>query len=238
MMIRRDLSEISDSAARKSGAKDDERVLVAPTRLFRALGDFQGFSAEAVDEADAIFASDQLFFMRRGDAERDEEHKQLIPYALFTYVDAKNVVYVFAYLRGKGQGESRLHSKWSVGIGGHVNESDRRDDGVGLFDAGVRREIEEEVAIDANVLSFRKAGLVNDDSTAVGRAHLGVVCVAELDAPRLRSNEPDLLEAGFRPVEELLREIEADPTKFESWTTLALRGLFGDGKQSHSKGTR
>ena len=84
----------------------------------------------------------------------------------------------------------------------------------------------QEVVLDANVVTFRKVGLVNDDETEVGRVHLGVVCRVELDAPKLRSNEPDLLEARFRPVSELLREVKEDPSRFESWTTLALLGLF------------
>lgn len=209
--------------------KDEERVLVVPASLFRAIGSFQGFSADAVAEADALFASDQLRFLRRGDAERDPQFKQLIPYALFTWTDESGEIWIFAYLRGKGQGEKRLVSKWSVGVGGHVNESDARSsESVGLFDAGARREIDEEVVLDANVLSFHKVGLVNDDETEVGRVHLGVVCRVELDAPKLRSNEPDLLEARFRPVSELLREVKEDPARFESWTTLALLGLFDD----------
>ena len=212
--------------------KDEERVLVVPTSQFQAIGSFQGFSAEAVAEADALFASDQLRFLRRGDAERDPRYKQLIPYALFTWTDATGEVWVFAYLRGKGQGEKRLVSKWSVGVGGHVNDSDAREQDGDLFDAGARREIEEEVVLDANVLSFRKVGLVNDDETEVGRVHLGVVCRVELDAPKLRSNEPDLLEARFRPVSELLREVQDDPSRFESWTSLALLGLFGDSDSS------
>ena len=61
----------------------------------------------------------------------------------------------------------------------------------------------------------------------MGKVHLGVVCRIELSAPNVRSNEPDLLEARFRGVDELLEEIAAAPERFESWTALALRGLFG-----------
>ena len=78
----------------------------------------------------------------------------------------------------------------------------------------------------APILRFERVGLVNDDATEVGRVHLGVVCVATLAAPLLTSNEPDLAESGFRAVDELLAEIDAEPERFESWTTLALRGLY------------
>ena len=219
-------SQTSPDAEAARRQKDEERVLVVPTSLFRAIGSFQGFSAAAVAEANALFASDQLRFIRRGDAERDPQFKQLIPYALFTWTDETGEVWVFAYLRGKGQGEKRLVSKWSVGVGGHINDSDASTSDGDLFEAGTRREIDEEVVLDANVVAYRKVGLVNDDETEVGRVHLGVVCRVELDAPKLRSNEPDLLEARFRPVSELLREVKEDPSRFESWTTLALLGLF------------
>lgn len=255
-------------------SKDDERVLVVPTRLFRDGGVFQGFSAAAISRCDALFAPESTRFTRRGDAERDPEFKQLIPYILFVCEDsATGRPSVFAYRRGDGQGETRLRSKWSVGVGGHINDVDagagasangenggnkenrgswgsgkdgKRGEGgenasarpqtaenvaatpfgTDLFSAGAAREIAEEVVLGAPILRFERVGLVNDDATEVGRVHLGVVCVATLAAPLLTSNEPDLAESGFRPVDELLAEIDAEPERFESWTTLALRGLY------------
>ena len=249
-------------------SKDDERVLVVPTRLFRDGGVFQGFSTAAISRCDALFAPESTRFMRRGDAERDPEFKQLIPYIIFVCEDSTTGrPSVFAYRRGDGQGETRLRSKWSVGVGGHINDVDAdagaaataataatdetgetgetgKDGenasiqpqtaenaaatpfGNDLFSAGAAREIAEEVVLGAPILRFERVGLVNDDETEVGRVHLGVVCVATLAAPELKSNEPDLAESGFRPVDELLAEIDAEPERFESWTTLALCGLY------------
>ena len=205
-------------------SKEDERVLVAPTELFRSIGTFQGVLTESLDRYDPLFAPGATRFMRRGDAELDPNFKQLIPYVVFTCEqDGKRLV--FAYRRGKGQGEARLRSKWSVGIGGHVNDGDLGDS-ENAFDAGTKREIAEEVSLDANIASFARVGLVNDDSTEVGSVHLGVVCRVELDAPKLRSNEPDLLEARFREVGELLAEIDEAPERFESWTVFAMRDVI------------
>ena len=217
-------------------SKDDERVLVVPTRLFRDGGVFQGFSTAAISRCDALFAPEATRFMRRGDAERDPEFKQLIPYIIFVCEDATTGrPSVFAYRRGDGQGETRLRSKWSVGVGGHINEVDAGGEndaapalGTDLFSAGAAREIAEEVVLGAPILRFERVGLVNDDATEVGRVHLGVVCVATLAAPAVKSNEPDLAESGFRAVDELLAEIDAEPERFESWTTLALRGLYAE----------
>lgn len=243
---------VAPAAETPKRSKDDERVLVVPTRLFRDGGVFQGFSTEAVSRCDALFAPESTRFARRGDAERDPEFKQLIPYILFVCEDATTGrPSVFAYRRGDGQGETRLRSKWSVGVGGHINDVDAGAEsasaspltqtpetaqtsenapsspfGNDLFSAGAAREIAEEVVLGAPILRFERVGLVNDDATEVGRVHLGVVCVATLAAPELKSNEPDLAESGFRFVDELLAEIDAEPERFESWTTLALRGLY------------
>ncbi len=222
------------SSAPKPSTKDDERVLVAPTALFRSLGEFQGFLTEDVDRYAPLFDASNTRFMRRGDAELDKAYKQLIPYAIFvSRVDGETQV--FAYRRGKGQGEARLRSKWSAGVGGHVNDSDLSGDEPDAFEAGTKREIAEEVVLDSPVLSFKKVGLVNDDRTEVGCVHLGVVCLVELAEPKMRSNETDLIEARFRPVDELLDEIEESPEKFESWTALALQNLYGrDREQTRS----
>ncbi|MCF0234171.1 MAG: phosphoesterase [Thermoguttaceae bacterium] len=201
--------------------KNEERVLVLPTRLFREFGYFQGFSAEAGARADALLRSPELRFMRRGDAERDPEFKQLIPYVAFTCRDQ-----IFAYRRGAGAGEARLRAKCSVGVGGHVAQEDADDpDPAAWFENGLKREIAEEVALGADVAFFERLGLVNDDSTEVGTVHLGVVCRAELTAPELTSNEPDLIEAGFRKIDDLAAEIEKNPDDFESWTIFAVAGI-------------
>ncbi len=252
---------VAPAAETSKRSKDDERVLGVPTRLFRDGGVFQGFSAEAISRCDALFAPEATRFMRRGDAERDPEFKQLIPYIIFVCEDSTTGrPSVFAYRRGDGQEETRLRSKRSVGVGGHINDVDAgggasangekggngesetgaairpqtaENDastpfGSDLFSAGAAREIAEEVVLGAPILRFERVGLVNDDATEVGRVHLGVVCVATLAAPALKSNEPDLAESGFRPVDELLAEIDAEPERFESWTTLALRGLYAE----------
>jgi predicted NUDIX family phosphoesterase len=133
-------------------------------------------------------------------------------------------VFVFQYTRGKGQGENRLHSKRSIGIGGHISSLDAEVEIEGAFDPyaeGMRRELEEEVAIDTPYRE-RCVGLINDDETEVGRVHLGVVHVFDVAEPTVRPREDDIAEAGFVPVEELL----ADLSRFETWSQICLRALF------------
>jgi predicted NUDIX family phosphoesterase len=85
----------------------------------------------------------------------------------------------------------------------------------------MRRELEEEVE-HADVRSEQLVGLINDDETPVGRVHLGVVHLIELDKPSVRAREKELADSGFRPVKELLNELE----QFETWSQIALKALF------------
>ena len=130
---------------------------------------------------------------------------------------------MFQYTRGTGQGEGRLHSKRSVGIGGHISAIDADSDGDGTpYEEGMRRELEEEVSIDTPYTA-RCVGLINDDQTEVGSVHLGVVYIFDVERPAVVSNETEIIEAGFRPVDEIL----ADLSGFETWSEICMRALFG-----------
>ena len=65
--------------------------------------------------------------------------------------------------------------------------------------------------------------MINDDQTPVGRVHLGVVHLFDVERPEVSPREAEILDAGFRPVSELL----ADLDRFESWSQYCLRALFG-----------
>jgi predicted NUDIX family phosphoesterase len=203
---------------------ETEQVLVVPTSLFHEIGHFQGFCPDVEKYFEHLVNPEHTSYRPRGAMERDPSFKQLIPYVIFRHTDAEGRVHVFQYTRGKGQGEGRLHSKRSIGIGGHISSVDAETDGA--FDPyaeGMRRELEEEVTIDTH---YRDdcVGLINDDETEVGRVHLGVVHIFDVDEPAVRPREEDIAEAGFLPIEELL----ADLARFETWSQICLRALFGD----------
>jgi predicted NUDIX family phosphoesterase len=153
--------------------------------------------------------------------EADPSFKQLIPYVIFTTRNADGSLLVFQYTRGKGQGEARLHSKRSVGIGGHISIDDRTCDDMVPYAEGMRRELDEEVAIDCPYAE-RCVGLINDDETPVGRVHLGVVHLVELQRPAIEAREAELVDCGFAPVEDLL----SDLSRFETWSQYCLKALF------------
>ncbi len=203
---------------------ETEQVLVVPTSLFHDIGHFQGFCPDVEKYFEHLVNPEHASYRPRGAMERDPSFKQLIPYVIFRYTDAAGSVHVFQYTRGKGQGEGRLHSKRSIGIGGHISSVDAENDGA--FDPyaeGMRRELEEEVAINT---PYRDecVGLINDDETEVGRVHLGVVHIFDVAEPSVLPREDDIAEAGFVPVEDLL----ADLNRFETWSQICLCALFAN----------
>lgn len=188
-----------------------EEILVIPRALFDELGSFQGIDTNVDRYLEAILDPKNNFFMDRGEAEEDPSFKQIIPYCLFHH----NGRYLH-YVRGKSGGESRLHAQGSVGIGGHINPIDEREDHLGraTYLAGVEREIEEELNIVGSHRN-RIVGLLNDDSNPVGKVHLGVVHIFDLETDQVTSNEDALAELAFYDAATLKGEMLE---RLETWS--------------------
>ena len=197
-----------------------EHVLVVPTSLFHEIGYFQGFSTEVERYLPRLLQPEFMTYRPRPEMEKDPSYKQLIPYVLFRHTTPSGEVLLFQYTRGKGQGETRLHSKRSVGIGGHISAEDSAAPSV--YEEGMRRELAEEVQIETPYRS-QLAGLINDDLTEVGKVHLGVVHLFDVDHPAVFPREDEICQAGFRPVAELMSDLNG----FETWSKICLEALFG-----------
>lgn len=199
-----------------------EHVLVVPAALFHRIGHFQGFCSDVERYLNELLRPENTSYRPRNDVERDPSWKQLIPYVIFRHAPPGGQETVFQYTRGKGMGEGRLHSKRSVGIGGHISSVDAAADGDNPYQEGMRRELDEEVAV-GSPYQTRCVGMINDDQTEVGSVHLGVVYVFDLQQPEVRPREEDLIDWGFRPVETILADLDG----FETWSQISMRALFG-----------
>ncbi len=203
---------------RGPSVKTDERVLVIPGAELDRLGRFQGFSLEAERYLAALLVPEFMDYRPRSLVEDDPSLKQIIPYVVFRSGDA-----VFCYRRGQSQGEARLHRLRSLGVGGHVSEEDARGGrDLDAYEAALRRELEEEVAI-GSPGTIRRVGLINDDATPVGRVHLGVVHLYELEWPEVIPREDGLADAGFLPIA-VVRSLRSE---FETWSQICLDGVLG-----------
>lgn len=196
-----------------------EEILVIPRELFDTLGSFQGIQTDVLKYLEAILDPANNFFMDRGKAEEDPSFKQIIPYALFHHEGR-----YLHYTRGKSGGESRLHAQGSVGIGGHINPVDERADPLGreTYLAGVEREIDEELHIIGGHRN-RIVGLLNDDSNDVGKVHLGVVHVFELESDQIESGEDALANLAFQSIADLKGELH---DSLETWSKFCVDALI------------
>jgi predicted NUDIX family phosphoesterase len=197
----------------------EEHILVIPRALFDELGAFQGFCAEASRYLDAILAPGANFFLPRGPAETDPTHKQIIPYSIFRHGERYLI-----YTRGGKSGEKRLVAKQSIGIGGHINPHDEREDSLArtTYLNGVEREIDEELRI-AGRHTQKVIGLINDDSNEVGQVHLGVVHLFELDSADVVSNEDAIQDINFLSLQDLVARVE----QLETWSAICVKHLQG-----------
>jgi predicted NUDIX family phosphoesterase len=194
-----------------------ENVLVIRRSLFDQLGSFQGLNFEPRKYLDAFLSRGNNFFFPRPEAENNRAYKQLIPYALIAF---KNKVAY--YVRGKKAGEQRLVAKGSIGVGGHMNEGDESLFAMDeqAYRAGVEREVNEEIKIDTP-FEDRIVALLNDDSTEVGRVHLGIVHIFKLAEPKVEKREAMIKGLTFLTKDELMTRHES----LESWSQICLDSL-------------
>jgi len=195
----------------------NENVLVVKRELFDELGSFQGLNFEAEKYLKAILSRGSNFFVPRPEAENDPAYKQIIPYALIAFEET-----VLHYVRGKKAGEQRLMAKGSIGIGGHMNETDESLFALDeqAYRAGVEREVNEEIKIDTP-FEDRIVALLNDDSTEVGRVHLGIVHIFKLKEPNVQKREAMITSLTFLTKEELMARRES----LETWSQICLNSL-------------
>lgn len=193
-----------------------EHVLVIPTSIFHEIGHFQGFCGDVDRYLDVVLDPQHASYRPRHEMEQDPSYKQLIPYCIFRCNGE-----VFFYQRGTAQGEARLHAKRSVGVGGHVSTLDLNRDASPYIE-GMRREIEEEVDLETGWIESC-VGLINDDETEVGKVHLGIVHVFDLDYPKVQPREKSMINAGFASPEKLMHEFD----QFETWSQICLKYLAG-----------
>jgi predicted NUDIX family phosphoesterase len=195
----------------------DENILVIKRSLFDELGSFQGLNFETEKYLGVILSRGNNFFLPRAQAESDPAYKQIIPYALIAFEDR-----ILHYVRGKKAGEQRLVAKGSIGIGGHMNEGDESlfawDEQA--YRAGVEREVNEEIKIGAQ-FEDRIVALLNDDTTDVGRVHLGIVHVFKLAEPKVEKREAMITNLAFLTKAEL----GARRDSLESWSQICVDSL-------------
>ncbi len=210
----------------RSPDQSDVRV-VQPSKLDR-LGRFQGVKLAWARYAQLLEKPEDVEYQPRMVAERTEDWKQVLTYILVTKNDK-----VLCFRRGNfNRVEDYLRGSLCIGFGGHVirEDFDLLAHGVqGLLRSAVR-ELSEELKIpaaDAQRLAcfdgLKIIGVLNDDSSVVGRKHIAFILRYETSS----SSEWIQPVRGEKSIAQL-QWIEADPFpypiwRFEYWSQLCLR---------------
>lgn len=154
-------------------------------------------------------------FAPRGEMETNPAYKQFIPYCLLRYGTR-----LICYRRSSAATETRLHGLYSIGWGGHVNSSDQvlplwND---AIISQTFYRELKEEIDVKINK-SPRLVGFINDDTTEVGKVHLGIVFEYWLEQPEYhRRNKQGQEKLALLELEEIIKNKLA----YESWSQIVI----------------
>jgi predicted NUDIX family phosphoesterase len=186
----------------------DARVLVVPRSAVPDGAGWYGLRRDGLEDFLASLPSVARFELRAA-MEVDPSHKQVIPYIVL-----RDGPRYFLMRRTRAGTDARLHDRWSIGVGGHLDPEDADLAG------GLRREWHEE--LDAGFEpAFEPIALLNDDTTEVGAVHLGVVFVADAAGRPVAVRETDKLTGAFVAA----GEVAAGHEHLETWSQLVFDAL-------------
>ena len=150
------------------------------------------------------------FYIPRDEAEASQTHKQIIPYVIVTH----NGDYLL-FKRKKKQMEVRLHDKYSLGVGGHINPPvNTKGDPIIL---GLLKELHEELALEG-YLEPEYISIINDDSNEVGRCHLGFLFSIQALSYKFSLPEQDKMSAEWISK----KDLPSYHDKMETWSQIIL----------------
>ncbi|GAG69663.1 unnamed protein product [marine sediment metagenome] len=191
-----------------------EKILVVPReKLFENIF-FEGFEREKITYYLERVRKYSIF-IKRFVVENDPNYKQIIPYLVIKF---KNKYLLFK--RFPVGLEKRLFYKYSIGIGGHINEKDFNKN-KDLINSGLEREFNEELIYNGK-LNYKIVGLINDDFDEVGKVHFGIVYLIEIKTPDIKIRENSKMEGKLVNKKELIRY----ENKMERWSQIIIHNFL------------
>lgn len=159
-------------------------------------------------------------FKWRADMEEDISYKQPIPY-IGIFSDKK----ILTFKRSKTGGEGRLYDKYSLAIGGHIDQVPEIESKTETLYESIEREVEEEIGLDIDPHDVTPLGTINDVG-GVNEYHIGIAMKYEVKNLDLTRGEQDmLLERKLMSKQEILEIYD----KLESWSQI----FFDDYLKEH-----
>ncbi|MEK7448699.1 MAG: hypothetical protein AAB019_04360 [Planctomycetota bacterium] len=216
----------------------EEQVYIVPReKLFEGKPLPQGFGRNNPEQLLQLILQHGRF-EPRSPVEINPDLKQIIPYLIVSCNDK-----ILTLHRQSAQTEKRLHDKYSIGVGGHINPVELKSqitnlsaqsDGVripsdksqknatNIIEKGLERELHEELHVNCSY-QHKLVGFLNDDSNAVGQVHFGLVFKVEVaDEKSVTVAEKELMNGQFMT----LSEIEPLYPRLETWSQLVFDNLL------------
>ena len=153
-------------------------------------------------------------FLRRSELEEDDSFKQVIPYAIISNKDS-----FYLFRRTSGQTEKRLHNKFSLGVGGHMNPNNFMEPKDQYLTDELKRELFEEVKLlnGCFLEDIEFIGFINDDTISVGSVHIGLLYNIHVSNKEVYINETDKMTADWIDKSNLAEFYGG----METWTKIA-----------------
>jgi predicted NUDIX family phosphoesterase len=169
-------------------------------------------------------------FLRRSALEKDPSFKQIIPYAIISNKEPEPRAWgdklrgvrqsqsFYLFRRTSRQTEKRLHNKFSLGVGGHMNPGDSMESKEQYLIDELKREIYEEVKLlnGCFIENLEFIGFINDDTIPVGRVHIGLLYNIHVSNKEVYINEADKMTAEWIDKSNLAEFYE----RMETWTKI------------------
>lgn len=211
----------------------NEYVLVIKRKVLEEYGLFNGVKDKHFQkQLSFLLDSSNTFFVPRIQAETDTDHKQILSYVI---VEKNNKL--IRFVRGVyTNAHSMLRGSLCIGFGGHVQSSDFNLFQAAYNDNGymnsVKRELLEELKIPEfaiNLKTFKIIGILNDDSSEIGKSHIAIIHKLNLDKVRFADvkklrGEKSINQLNLIPINELGDDFE----KYEYWSKLCIKSFYSD----------
>lgn len=143
-------------------------------------------------------------FLKRNELEEEPSYKQIIPYAIISYKEpehsgARRSQSFYLFKRTSEQTEKRLHNKFSLGVGGHMNPGNSMEFKEQYLIDELKRELFEELKLLNGCLieNIEFIGFINDDTISVGRVHVGLLYNIHVSSKDVHINETDKMTADW-----------------------------------------
>ncbi|MDD5178214.1 MAG: 2'-deoxycytidine 5'-triphosphate deaminase [Candidatus Nanoarchaeia archaeon] len=210
------------SLAARNYKKLDREVLVQDRLLLEPFRKNKiGFEFFTGDESMLIKTIEKGFFQSRYDCEQDELVLQPIPYVILLNDKGQ----VFSYVRTediKDYGDKRLFGKYSVGVGGHINKTDKNDK-QNLIQTCLNREVfEEEVEIIGSYSPPKFVGTIIEDKKPVDRVHFGLVYALHVNG-NVTPKEASIITGEMIPIKTLMNDPNLE--RYETWSQILIPNL-------------